>query len=210
MRINQSFYLAFEGNIGAGKTTLARKLAQEWGAGLVLEEFDDNPFLEKFYQDPQRHAFSVEMAFMADRYRQLRSLQHTEDLFQPGLIADYAPFKSLIFAQNNLAEDEFKLYRDFWEMSLGKLRRPDLIVYIHRPVERLQAQITHRGRSYEEAMPDQYLRSLSEAYQKYLAYYAEIPSLWIAAGGTDYLSDTKAWGLLKKQIVEHPVFKSQG
>ncbi len=188
-------YIAIEGNIGAGKTTLSKLLAQELNARLILEGFEDNPFLKKFYEDPNRYAFSVEMAFLADRYHQLQALQSTEDLFQPLIISDYAPFKSLIFAQSNLEEDEFRLYREFWQMALGKLRQPDLILYLNRPLSSLQNNIAKRGREYEKNMSIPYLEKLSERYAFYLKNNWQEKLIYIEADNWDFLQDENQLGV---------------
>ena len=161
-------YIAIEGNIGSGKTTLAKLLSEKLNARLVLEEFEENPFLGRFYEDKERFAFSVEMSFLADRYHQLSNLPTTQDLFLPNLVADYAPFKSLIFAQSNLPEAEFQLYRKFWQMALGKVRQPDLLIFLHRPLDSLLANIDKRGRSYEENMSHDYLLRLNESYASFI------------------------------------------
>lgn len=184
-------YIALEGNIGAGKTTLAKLLSEELNARLVLEEFEDNPFLSKFYEDPKRYAFSVEMAFLADRYHQLNRIQSSEDLFQPLLISDYAPFKSLIFAQNNLEAEEYKLYREFWQMALGKLRQPDLIIYLNRPVDSLQSNIQKRGRDYERNLKSNYLEKLSERYAFHLKNHWQGKLIHVEADEWDFLKGSK-------------------
>jgi deoxyadenosine/deoxycytidine kinase len=134
----------------------------------MLEEFEENPFLKGFYRDPQRYGFSVEMSFLADRYRQLSEKIVNPDLFSPLLISDYAPFKSLIFAQNNLATAEYNLYRKFWQMSIGQLNRPDLVVFLVRSIEDLQTNIKKRGRSYEQNIPDNYLKEVGLGYENFL------------------------------------------
>jgi deoxyadenosine/deoxycytidine kinase len=161
-------FIAIEGNIGSGKTTLAKKLSEKLNARLMLEEFEENPFLKGFYRDPQRYGFSVEMSFLADRYRQLSEKIVNPDLFSPLLISDYAPFKSLIFAQNNLATAEYNLYRKFWQMSIGQLNRPDLVVFLVRSIEDLQTNIKKRGRSYEQNIPDNYLKEVGLGYENFL------------------------------------------
>ncbi len=180
-------YIAIEGNIGAGKTTLAKLLAKQLKGRLILEEFADNPFLEKFYQEPERYAFSVEMAFLADRYHQLSELPSSGDLFQPYIIADYAPFKSLIFAQNNLNEAEFRLYREFWQMAFNKIRQPDLIIYLHRSNPNLIQNIKKRGRSYEQNLKEDYLLKLTERYGVYLKNFWDGDILRIDADLQDFL-----------------------
>jgi deoxyguanosine kinase len=180
-------YIAIEGNIGSGKTTLARLLAKKLQARLVLEEFEENPFLERFYQEKERYAFSVEMSFLADRFQQLNGLSATQDLFLPNVVADYAPFKSLIFAQINLPVQEFQLYRKFWEMALGKVRQPDLLIYLHRPLDSLLKNIEKRGRSYERNISHDYLKLLNESYETFIKQNWSAKILFIEADSYDFL-----------------------
>jgi len=142
-------YLVIEGNIGAGKTTLTKMIAEEYNARVVLEQFADNPFLPKFYDDPQRYSFPLELSFLAERYRQLNNELRAVSLFQPLVVADYFFMKSLIFAQNTLAQDEFNLYRQIFEIIYSSIPKPDLYVYLHLPVPRLIQNIKKRGREYE-------------------------------------------------------------
>lgn len=197
-------YICIEGNIGSGKTTLAHALSRYLSARLVLEEFSNNPFLENFYQDPGRYAFSLEMAFMADRYHQLSKLHGQGDLFQPALLADYTPFKSLVFAQHNLKDPEFKLYRTFWQMSLGKLRAPDLVLYLQRPVHRLLENIANRGRKYEQEIESAYLLNIHERYQSYFKHHKEVEVLFINAEEYDFKQDpidvVKVWQRIKERL----------
>lgn len=199
-------YICIEGNIGSGKTTLSHALSKYLSARLVLEEFTDNPFLERFYQEPQRYAFSLEMAFLADRYHQLSNLHGQTDLFQPTILADYAPFKSLVFAQNNLDDPEFKLYRTFWQMSLGKLREPDLVLYLQRPVHRLLENIAQRGRSYEMEIESEYLENIHERYQAYFKHHRATKTLFINAEEYDFKQDPNAvvrvWQRIEQRLSE--------
>ncbi len=180
-------YIAIEGNIGAGKTTLAKILSKRLKARLVLEEFADNPFLAKFYEEPERYAFSVEMAFLADRYHQLSELPSSGDLFQSYVIADYAPFKSLIFAQNNLSEAEFRLYRQFWQMAFQNVPKPDLLIYLQRTNTSLLSNIHSRGRDFEQNLKEPYLMKLTERYSFYLNHFWEGRVLRIDADAKDFL-----------------------
>jgi len=193
-------YIAIEGNIGAGKTTLAKLLSKKLKARLVLEEFADNPFLEKFYEDQERFAFSVEMAFLADRYHQLSEIPSSGDLFQSYIVADYAPFKSLIFAQNNLSQDEFRLYREFWQMAFNKIRQPDLIIYLNRSYPSLQRNIHKRGRSYEQNLQTDYLERLTERYSYYLKHFWDGEILRIDADEVDFLQSETAVNSLVTEI----------
>ncbi len=193
-------YIAIEGNIGAGKTTLAKLLSKKLKARLVLEEFADNPFLEKFYEDQERFAFSVEMAFLADRYHQLSEIPSSGDLFQSYIVADYAPFKSLIFAQNNLSQDEFRLYREFWQMAFNKIRQPDLIIYLNRTYPSLKRNIQKRGRSYEQNLQTEYLERLTERYSYYLKHFWDGEILRIDADEVDFLQSETSVNSLIEQI----------
>ena len=160
-------YIAIEGLIGAGKTTLARRIAQERNGRLVLEEFDDNPFLPRFYEDPQRYGFSVELSFLAQRYHQLKRTTE-QDLFSPCTIADYSLGKSLVFASVTLAADEYALFRDLYQIMYGDLPQPQLIVYLHMGIERVRERIRSRGRSYEQQIGADYLMRLQERYLDHL------------------------------------------
>ncbi len=196
-------YIAIEGNIGSGKTTLAKVLATKLQARLVLEEFEENPFLGRFYEDKQRYAFSVEMSFLADRYHQLNALSATQDLFLPNVVADYAPFKSLIFAQSNLPEAEFQLYRKFWKMALGKVRQPDLLIFLRRPIESLLNNIDKRGRSFEENMSENYLLQLSESYASFIKQNWQADLLYLDADSFDFLHSESDVNTVVDKILEN-------
>src|SRR3984957_10805077 len=150
-------YIAIEGNIGAGKTTLAHLLSKYYNARLILEQFADNPFLKKFYENPAQNAFPLELFFMAERYKQLKELVHTADLFQSVTISDYLFTKCLLFAKVNLGEQEFRLYQKLFEIIHSQVVQPDILISLHAPVSKLQANIRKRNRSYEQAIPDEYL-----------------------------------------------------
>lgn len=180
-------YIAIEGNIGSGKTTMARLLANHYQAKLVLERFEENPFLAGFYENPERYAFSVEMSFLADRYKQLSLELKDRDLFQPLTIADYAPFKSLLFAQQNLNEAEFPLYRQFWNLSLGKLPAPNLIIRLLCSQSRLLENIAKRGRSYEQSIPIDYLQRINLAYEDFFKQRRDLPTLSLDVSDSDFI-----------------------
>lgn len=160
-------YIAIEGLIGAGKTTLARRLANERNGRLVLEEFDDNPFLPLFYDDPERYGFSVELSFLAQRYHQLKRVTE-QDLFTPCTIADYSLGKSLVFASVTLRPDEYALFIDLYGIMFKDLPQPQLIVYLHLGMDRLRERIRSRGRSYEQSIGAEYLMRLQERYLDHL------------------------------------------
>lgn len=198
-------YIAIEGLIGAGKTTLTKRLAGEWNARLVLEEFDDNPFLPRFYDDPQRYAFSVELSFLAQRYHQLKRITQRE-LFSPRTIADYSIGKSLVFASVTLPPDEYSLFVDLYAIMYSDLPKPDLIVYLHLDLERLQQRIRKRGRSYEQRIGNDYLAELHARYMDHLQKSPGIRSLVVDLGGHDLLNDSAAYDALKSILQEvHPI-----
>lgn len=161
-------YIAVEGNIGAGKTTVAKMLAGHYNARIVLEEFADNTFLPKFYQEPERYAFPLELSFLADRYKQLKDILTTPDLFQEKIIADYIFIKSKLFARVNLKDEEYELFQNLFDIIDPNLAGPDLLIYLHAPVGRLQQNIQKRGRDYEQQIPDEYLERVQNVYQQYL------------------------------------------
>jgi deoxyguanosine kinase len=179
-------YISIEGNIGAGKTTLAHLLAKHYNARLILEAFADNPFLPKFYENPKQYAFPLELFFMAERYKQLKELIHTKDLFHSITISDYLFTKCLLFAKVNLPEQEFHLYQKLFEIIHQQLIQPDLVIYLHAPVSKLQENIRKRNRPYEQSIPDQYLFNIQETYTHYIRQH-NIKTLFIDAGNADFL-----------------------
>lgn len=183
-------FVTIEGNIGAGKTTLAHLLARHYNARLVLEEFADNPFLPKFYENPKQYAFPLELFFMAERYKQLKELIHTKDLFQQFTISDYLFTKCLLFAKVNLPEEEFRLYQKLFEIIHQQIIQPDILIYLHAPVNKLQANIKKRQRSYEQEIPDEYLFNLQETYTHYIKQH-NIKTIFVDASNADFLSNEK-------------------
>lgn len=183
-------FIAIEGNIGAGKTTLAHLLAKKLNARLILEEFADNPFLPKFYENPQHYAFPLELFFMAERYKQLKDLIHTKDLFQNITVSDYLFTKCLLFAKVNLSEEEFRLYHKLYDIIRQPLIQPDIVIYLHVPVQKLQKNIQKRNRSYELAIPDEYLFRIQETYTHYIRQH-NIKTLFIDASNADFLGNEK-------------------
>src|SRR6476620_7990068 len=181
-------FITIEGNIGAGKTTLAHLLARHYNARLVLEEFADNPFLPKFYENPQQFAFPLELFFMAERYKQLKELIQQKDLFQNVTVADYLFTKCLLFAKVNLPEDEFRLYQRLFDIIYQQLIQPDILIYLHAPVEKLQQNIKKRARSYEQNIPDSYLFNIQETYTHYLKQHDQV-TLFVDASHSDFLGN---------------------
>jgi deoxyguanosine kinase len=180
-------YVTIEGNIGAGKTTLAHLLSKHFNARLILEQFADNPFLPKFYENPQQYAFPLELFFMAERYKQLNLLQ-TKDLFQNLTISDYLFTKCLLFAKVNLPGEEFRLYQKLFDIMSPQVIQPDILIYLHSPVNKLQANIKKRNRSYEQGIPNDYLFSLQETYTQYIKQH-NIKTLFIDASNADFLGN---------------------
>jgi len=167
-------YIAIEGNIGAGKTSLVHKIAQDFNAKLILERFADNPFLPKFYEEPQRYAFTLEMSFLADRYQQISDDLSQLDLFKDFMVSDYDIYKSLIFSKITLPEDEFKLYRKLFHLMYKDIAKPDLYVYLYQNTERLQENIKKRGRDYEQNIDSEYLEKINSGYLDFLKNQTEL------------------------------------
>jgi len=183
-------FITIEGNIGAGKTTLAHLLSKHLNARLILEEFADNPFLPKFYENQQQYAFPLELFFMAERYKQLKDLLQTKDMFQNITISDYMFTKCLLFAKVNLAEEEFLLYQKLFDIINPQLLQPDLLIYLHAPVSKLKENIRRRNRAYEQAIAAEYLFSLQETYTQYIKQH-NIKTLFIDASSADFLGNEK-------------------
>jgi len=180
-------YLVIEGNIGAGKTTLAQMISEKHQTKLVLEQFADNPFLPKFYENQQQYSFPLEMAFLAERYNQLnRELSHF-DLFSPFTISDYYFMKSLIFAQNTLQPDEYNLYRQFFTIIYEKMPKPDLYVYLHKDTDLLMKNIAERGRTYETFITKEYLEKITQGYFGYFKQQTDFPVVIIDTNGIDFV-----------------------
>jgi len=161
-------YIAIEGNIGAGKTTLTKMIGDDFNAKLVLERFADNPFLPKYYKDMERYAFPLEMSFLADRYQQLSDDLAQFDLFKSFIVSDYYIFKSLIFAQVSLSKEEYKLYRRIFDVMYKEITKPDLYVYLHQSTESLLENIKKRGRDYEQNIQPQYLEQIHQGYINFI------------------------------------------
>ena len=181
-------FVTIEGNIGAGKTTLAHMLSKHYNARLILEEFADNPFLPKFYENPKQFAFPLELFFMAERYKQLKDLLHTQDLFNSITISDYLFTKCLLFAKVNLPADEFKLYQNLFDIIHQQLIQPELLIYLHSPVSRLQQNIRKRNRSYEQQIADDYLFNIQETYTQYIKQH-NVKTLFVDASNADFLGN---------------------
>ena len=182
-------FITIEGNIGSGKTTLAHILSKHFNARLILEQFADNPFLPKFYENPGQNAFPLELFFMAERYKQLKELVHTSDMFQSLTISDYLFTKCLLFAKVNLTEQEFRLYQKLFDIIHTQLVQPDILIYLHAPVSRLQQNIRKRNRPYEQGISDGYLFSIQEAYTSYIRQH-NIKTIFIDVSNSDFLGNS--------------------
>jgi deoxyguanosine kinase len=183
-------FITIEGNIGAGKTTLAHMLSRHFNARLILEEFADNPFLPRFYENPKQYAFPLELFFMAERFKQQKDLLQQKDLFQSVSISDYLFTKCLLFAKVNLPEDEFRLYQRLFEIVHHQMIQPDLLIYLHAPVSKLKDNIRKRNRAYEKNIQDEYLFNIQETYTHYIRQH-NIKTLFIDASNADFLGNEK-------------------
>lgn len=182
-------FLAIEGNIGAGKTSLATKISQDFNAKLILERFADNPFLPKFYKEPERYAFTLEMSFLADRYQQISDDLAQFDLFKEFIVSDYNVFKSLIFSKVTLPEDEFRLYRKLFYQVYKDVAKPDLYVYLYQNTERLQENIKKRGRDYEQDIESDYLEKINSGYLEFLKNQTEMNVKIIDISDKDFVKN---------------------
>jgi len=170
-------YIVIEGTIGAGKTSFASMLADQFHGQLILEQFEENSFLPKFYEDPDKYAFPLELSFLASRYQQLKD-QLVPELFGQIKVADYFIDKCIIFARKTLQSDEFTLFRKLFSIIIAQLPQPELLVYLHKPPEHLKKNILHRGRDYEKNISLGYLRGIQESYMEYIKQ-ARLPKVLI-------------------------------
>lgn len=196
-------YIAIEGNIGAGKTTLATKISEDFNAKLILERFADNPFLPKFYEDNARYAFPLEMSFLADRYQQLSEDLAQYDLFKDFVISDYDVFKSMIFAKVTLQEMEFSLYRKLFNMMYKEIIKPDLYIYLHQNTERLLANIKKRGRHYEQKIPASYLERINEGYSEFIRSQKAMNVLVIDVSDMDFVANPEDYQEILSRLALH-------
>ena len=198
--LEQFNYIAFEGNIGAGKTTLVTKIAEDFNAKTVLERFADNQFLPKFYEDQNRYAFPLEMSFLADRYKQLSDDLAQFDLFKDFIVADYHIFKSLIFAKVTLQEDEFRLYKTMFDIVYREMPKPDLYVYLYQNTERLLENIKKRGRTYEQNIPADYLDKINGGYLDYIKSQTNLNVLIIDVSDKDFVKNQEDYVYVLDEI----------
>lgn len=193
-------FLVIEGNIGAGKTTLSKKVAEEYNAKLVLEQFADNPFLPKFYEDQERYSFPLELSFLADRYNQIKKQVLNLDLFHSFLVADYYFAKSSIFAQNTLKDDEYHLFRTIFDIVFESMPKPDLYVYLHASTTKLLNNIENRGRNYEQSIEPAYLEKIQKGYFHFFKQVTTFPILVIDINNIDFVNNPDHYQLLKESI----------
>jgi deoxyguanosine kinase len=200
-------YVVIEGNIGAGKTSLVKKLGADYNARLILERFAENPFLPKFYEEPERFSFPVELSFLADRYHQLKEELSNRDIFSSLLIADYYFSKSLIFARNTLKDDEYNLYRQLFDIIHQQLPVPDLYVYLHLPVDRLMINIKNRGREYEQRIDESYLLKIQNGYFDYIKSRENMKILLIDGNKINYINNDNDYLRIKNCIfnAQYPI-----
>ena len=181
-------YVVIEGNIGAGKTTLATRISEQFNARLILERFADNPFLPKFYDDPEKYSFPLELSFLASRYKQLKEELVPQDLFKSFTVADYYFMKSLVFASSTLKGDEYNLYRQIYHIIYSSLPKPDIYVYLHLTTENLLRNIKKRGRNYEKTITAEYLQKIQESYFTFFRQNPENRYLVIDINGIDFVA----------------------
>ena len=201
-------YIAIEGNIGAGKTSLANLLSDTFNAKLVLERFADNPFLPKFYEDKERYAFPLEMSFLADRYQQLSDDLAQFDLFKNFIVSDYYIFKSLIFAQVTLQKDEYALYRKMFDIMYKEISKPDLYIYLYQNTDRLLENIKKRGRDYEQNIQADYLQKIHDGYHNFIKTEQHLNTLIIDVSELDFVNNHKDYKQILKTISLHTSSKA--
>mgnify|MGYP000510077910 CR=1 FL=1 len=196
-------YIAIEGNIGAGKTSLSKMMSDEFNAKIVLERFADNPFLPKFYEDKERFAFPLEMSFLADRYQQLSDDLAQLDLFKNFVVSDYYIFKSLIFAQITLQKDEYLLYRKMFDLMYKEITKPDLYVYLYQNTDRLLENIKNRGREYEQNIEANYLQKIHDGYSNFIKTQQDLNILIIDVSELDFVNKKDDYKFIINKIAEH-------
>ena len=197
-------YVAIEGNIGSGKTSLSNLMSDEFNAKIVLERFADNPFLPKFYEDQERFAFPLEMSFLADRYQQLTDDLAQFDLFKNFIVSDYYIFKSLIFAQVTLQKEEYALYRKMFDIMYKEISKPDLYIYLYQNTDRLLENIKKRGRIYEQNIEASYLQKIHVGYTNFIKTEQDLNTLIIDVSELDFVNNHKDYREVLKIINTHP------
>lgn len=200
--ISKFRYIAIEGNIGAGKTSLATQMSSDFNAKLVLERFKENPFLPKFYKEPDRFAFPLEMSFLADRYQQLLDDLTQYDLFKENVIGDYDGYKSLIFAKITLQDEEYTLYKKLFHLMHKELPSPDRYVYLYQNTERLLQNIKHRGRDFEQEIEAEYLQKINKGYMEFIKSQHNDTIKIIDISEMDFVNNREDYLRVLKEIIE--------
>jgi len=198
--IDRLKYIVIEGNIGAGKTSLATQIATDYNAKLVLEQFADNPFLPKFYQDPERFSFPLELSFLAARYHQMKEEMTNPELFHAFLISDYYFMKSLIFAGSTLKADEYVLYRQLFMIIYDSIPKPNLYVYLHVDTDQLLNRIVNRGRPYEMSIKKEYLERIQKGYFDFFKQNAALAILVLDVNELDFVGNQEDYDLITDAI----------
>ncbi len=184
-------YIAIEGNIGAGKTTLATMLAEQFDCRLILEQFTDNPFLPYFYNEPDRYAFPLELFFMTERYKQLQSMLPQQELFSDLTISDYFYTKTLLFARNNLKDEEYRMFQKMFHTLSSAFPKPQIILYLHRKVDNLLDNIQKRGRQFEAPITSEYLKKIQNVYFDYFRVETSIPIVILDVTNIDFINNIR-------------------
>jgi len=200
-------FVVIEGNIGAGKTSLAKKISRDYKARIILERFADNPFLPRFYKNPERYAFPVELSFLADRYNQLKKELQSRDIFSSFTVSDYYFMKSLIFARNTLAADEYKLYSQIFHIIYQSLPKPDLYVYLHVNTDRLLSNIRARGRKYESEITGEYLEDIKGGYFEFFKQQTDFRLVVVDTNMIDFVKNPEHYQMLLEKLFkqEYPM-----
>tara|TARA_B110000444_G_C18836990_1_gene596612 strand:- start:1492 stop:2127 length:636 start_codon:yes stop_codon:yes gene_type:complete len=194
-------FIAIEGNIGAGKTTFSKMLAENMESKLILERFEENPFLERFYEDPESHAFSVELAFVADRFKQLKDVLGSRNLFRQQVVSDYNFDKSLIFGKANLPSSEFTLFRTMFKLMSDLIPQPEVIAILNPGLKKVKEQIIARGRSYEQDMPKGYLEKIDKGYKSHYKHHRGSRVLLLDTSEIDFVSNPEDYEKIKSCIL---------
>lgn len=199
MTLEKYRYIVVEGPIGVGKTSLAQRLAEHTGADMLLEKPQDNPFLSRFYQDPQRHAMSTQLFFLFQRINELRD-QAQMDLFNTRTVSDYLFEKDALFARLNLSEDEFKLYQNIYQSLAPQVPIPDLVIYLQASTDTLIERVRRRGRNYERSVTDDYLARLGNSYGEFFHHYEDAPLMMVNSENLNFVDNDTDFQLLMERI----------
>lgn len=193
-------YIVIEGNIGSGKTTFCEMMQKEHNCSLILEEFDDNPFLPMFYENPEKFAFTVELFFMTERHKQMSSILSMRNMFDDFILGDYFFLKTLLFARKNLNEEEYRLFQKIFKVLDGNFPQPDLVVYFHRDVDVLKENIEKRGRPYEQNITKKYLKTVQDSYFEYFRNVLSYPVLILDLKDINFVTNKKYFDFLQSLL----------